>query len=102
MFQELHMNHCESLTDEAVEAVVQFCPQINVFIFNGCPRITGKFKHNSCGDVTHNKTLSFRTDLLREITVILILKFFGQKTVTKVILSLNFALITGISPSNVY
>ena len=40
--QEMHMDGCVSLTDEAVEGVMQFCPQISILIFHGCPNITGK------------------------------------------------------------
>ena len=40
--QELHLNSCLELTDEAVEAVVQFCPNISIFLFPGCPKLTGK------------------------------------------------------------
>ena len=36
------MDGCVSLTDEAVEGVMQFCPQISILIFHGCPKITGK------------------------------------------------------------
>ncbi|XP_067674532.1 protein AMN1 homolog [Haliotis asinina] len=38
--KEIHMDHCKHLTDEAVEAVTQFCPQINILLFHGCPLIT--------------------------------------------------------------
>ncbi|XP_052811039.1 protein AMN1 homolog [Mya arenaria] len=37
---EIHINGCQGVTDEAVEAVMQFCPQINILIFHGCPNIT--------------------------------------------------------------
>ncbi|XP_046363351.1 protein AMN1 homolog isoform X2 [Haliotis rufescens] len=37
---EIHMDHCKHLTDESVEAITQFCPQINILIFHGCPLIT--------------------------------------------------------------
>ena len=39
------MNQCTQLTDEAVEAVVQFCPCMDIFIFSGCPKMTGKSNH---------------------------------------------------------
>ena len=39
--QEVHINGCRELTDESVEAILQFCPQINIFLFHGCPKITG-------------------------------------------------------------
>ncbi|KAK7494768.1 hypothetical protein BaRGS_00013895 [Batillaria attramentaria] len=38
--KEIHMNNCASLTDEAVEAVVQYCPQISILLFHGCPKTT--------------------------------------------------------------
>ncbi|KAL5010156.1 hypothetical protein ScPMuIL_012461 [Solemya velum] len=38
--QEINMDSCISLTDEAVEAVVQYCPNISILIFHGCPNIT--------------------------------------------------------------
>lgn len=37
---EVHINGCRGVTDEAVEAVLQFCPQINILLFHGCPNIT--------------------------------------------------------------
>ena len=36
------MSGCLALTDEAVESVVQMCPQIKILIFHGCPLITGQ------------------------------------------------------------
>ncbi|XP_038058927.1 protein AMN1 homolog [Patiria miniata] len=39
---EVHMDHCIHLTDEAVEAVVQFCPRIAILLFHGCPCITDR------------------------------------------------------------
>ncbi|XP_077026580.1 protein AMN1 homolog isoform X3 [Tamandua tetradactyla] len=38
--EEIHMGHCVNLTDEAVEAVLTYCPQIHILLFHGCPRIT--------------------------------------------------------------
>ncbi|KAL8569347.1 hypothetical protein ACOMHN_014031 [Nucella lapillus] len=38
--KEVDMSHCQRLTDEAVEGVVQMCPQIKILIFHGCPLIT--------------------------------------------------------------
>lgn len=38
--KEVHINGCRELTDESVEAILQFCPQINIFLFHGCPKIT--------------------------------------------------------------
>ncbi|PVD27923.1 hypothetical protein C0Q70_10498 [Pomacea canaliculata] len=38
--KEIHMNGCANLTDESVEAVIQFCPQISILLFHGCPHIT--------------------------------------------------------------
>ncbi|KAL3881832.1 hypothetical protein ACJMK2_028224 [Sinanodonta woodiana] len=37
---EIHMDGCKELTDEAVEAVLQFCPKISILLFHGCPKIT--------------------------------------------------------------
>lgn len=37
------MNGCANLTDESVEAVIQFCPQISILLFHGCPHITGMY-----------------------------------------------------------
>lgn len=42
--KEIHMNCCTLLTDEAVEAVIQYCPQISILLFHGCPKITGQEK----------------------------------------------------------
>ena len=36
------MDGCFEMTDEAVEAAVQFCPNISILLFHGCPKITGK------------------------------------------------------------
>ncbi|XP_060070166.1 protein AMN1 homolog [Ylistrum balloti] len=38
--KEVHMDGCVNLTDEAVEGVLQFCPQICILLFHGCPKIT--------------------------------------------------------------
>ncbi|XP_076445625.1 protein AMN1 homolog [Babylonia areolata] len=38
--KEVDMSGCQRLTDEAVEGVVQMCPQTRILIFHGCPRIT--------------------------------------------------------------
>ncbi|XP_033101858.1 protein AMN1 homolog isoform X2 [Anneissia japonica] len=38
--KEVHMDHCCHLTDEAVEAIVGFCPRVSFLIFHGCPNIT--------------------------------------------------------------
>ncbi|XP_021355399.1 protein AMN1 homolog [Mizuhopecten yessoensis] len=38
--KEVHMDGCVNLTDEAVEGVLQFCPQISILLFHGCPKIT--------------------------------------------------------------
>jgi len=42
LFQEIHMDGCFEMTDEAVEAAVQFCPNLSILLFHGCPKITGK------------------------------------------------------------
>ncbi|XP_041453056.1 protein AMN1 homolog [Lytechinus variegatus] len=39
---EVHMNNCVHLSDEAVEAVVNFCPKIAILLFHGCPCITDR------------------------------------------------------------
>ena len=36
------MNGCKNVTDESIEAIVQFCPNINILLFHGCPNLTGK------------------------------------------------------------
>jgi len=36
------MDGCRHLTDESVEAVAQFCPNLNILIFHGCSNITGR------------------------------------------------------------
>ncbi|KAK3098673.1 hypothetical protein FSP39_021833 [Pinctada imbricata] len=38
--KEIHINGCVALTDEAVEAVLQFCPLIEILLFHACPKIT--------------------------------------------------------------
>ncbi|XP_042538346.1 protein AMN1 homolog [Dipodomys spectabilis] len=38
--EEIHMGHCVNLTDDAVEAVLTYCPQICILCFHGCPLIT--------------------------------------------------------------
>ena len=35
------MNDCVALSDDAIEAVMQFCPNISILLFDGCPRLTG-------------------------------------------------------------
>ncbi|KAK2179107.1 hypothetical protein NP493_513g01000 [Ridgeia piscesae] len=38
--KEVHMNHCGALSDEAIEAVLQCCPNITILLFDGCPKLT--------------------------------------------------------------
>ncbi|KAM4837700.1 protein AMN1 homolog isoform X2 [Urocitellus parryii] len=38
--EEIHMAGCVNLTDEAVKAVLTYCPQIQILLFHGCPLIT--------------------------------------------------------------
>ncbi|NXY45144.1 AMN1 protein, partial [Ceuthmochares aereus] len=40
--KEIHMEHCVSLTDVAVEAVLTCCPKIHIFLFHGCPLVTDR------------------------------------------------------------
>ncbi|XP_013416758.1 protein AMN1 homolog [Lingula anatina] len=40
--KEIHMDGCVQLTDEAVEAVTNFCPAIDILLFHGCPHITDR------------------------------------------------------------
>ncbi|NXT19420.1 AMN1 protein, partial [Syrrhaptes paradoxus] len=40
--KEIHMERCVNLTDVAVEAVLTCCPKIHIFLFHGCPLITGR------------------------------------------------------------
>ena len=35
------MNHCSALTDESIEAVIQYCPNVTILLFHGCPNMTG-------------------------------------------------------------
>ena len=37
------MNNCKYLSDESVEAVAQYCPNISIFTFSGCPKMTCKY-----------------------------------------------------------
>jgi hypothetical protein len=41
------MAGCREVTDEAVEAIVQMCPNIAILIFHACPKLTGKSNHIS-------------------------------------------------------
>ncbi|XP_006002188.1 protein AMN1 homolog [Latimeria chalumnae] len=38
--KEVHMDHCVNLSDEAIEAVLTYCPQIDILLFHECPLIT--------------------------------------------------------------
>ncbi|MBN3295264.1 AMN1 protein, partial [Amia calva] len=40
--KEIHMDRCQFLTDEAVEALLTRCPQIKILLFHGCPLITDR------------------------------------------------------------
>ncbi|XP_064510724.1 protein AMN1 homolog isoform X4 [Pseudopipra pipra] len=40
--KEIHMERCVNLTDVAVEAVLNCCPKIHIFLFHGCPLITDR------------------------------------------------------------
>ncbi|KAJ8031558.1 Protein AMN1-like [Holothuria leucospilota] len=37
---EIHMSHCVHLTNESIEAITMFCPNVSTLIFHGCPCIT--------------------------------------------------------------
>lgn len=39
------MERCVNLTDVAVEAVLTCCPKIHIFLFHGCPLVTGRSNH---------------------------------------------------------
>ncbi|KAE8613224.1 hypothetical protein XENTR_v10007629 [Xenopus tropicalis] len=39
--KEVLMSRCVFLTDRAVEHIVLSCPHINIFLFHGCPLVTG-------------------------------------------------------------
>ncbi|XP_033635717.1 protein AMN1 homolog [Asterias rubens] len=39
---EVHMDHCIHLTDDSVEAIASFCPQLAILIFHGCPCMTDR------------------------------------------------------------
>ncbi|NXL83436.1 AMN1 protein, partial [Alectura lathami] len=39
---EIHMQRCVNLTDVAVEAVLTYCPKIEIFLFHGCPLVTDR------------------------------------------------------------
>jgi len=39
--KEIHMDRCHQLTDDAIEALTYFCPNIRILIFHACPNITG-------------------------------------------------------------
>lgn len=43
------MERCVNLTDVAVEAVLTCCPKIHIFLFHGCPLITGGSNHAGSG-----------------------------------------------------
>jgi len=43
LMQEVHVDGCQRITDDAVEALTYFCQRINILIFHGCPNITGKW-----------------------------------------------------------
>uniref|UniRef100_A0A8C3JVL9 Protein AMN1 homolog n=1 Tax=Calidris pygmaea TaxID=425635 RepID=A0A8C3JVL9_9CHAR len=43
--KEIHMERCVNLTDVAVEAVLTCCPKIHIFLFHGCPLVTGRSNH---------------------------------------------------------
>ncbi|KAG8512275.1 Protein AMN1 [Galemys pyrenaicus] len=40
--EEIHMGYCVNLTDEAVEAVLTCCPQMQIFLFHECPLMTDR------------------------------------------------------------
>ncbi|KAI0208447.1 antagonist of mitotic exit network 1-like [Lamellibrachia satsuma] len=40
--KEVHMNNCAALSDEAIEAVMQYCTNITILLFDGCPKLTGE------------------------------------------------------------
>lgn len=40
--KEIHMDGCNEITDEAVEAALQFCPNLSILLFHGCRKITEK------------------------------------------------------------
>lgn len=40
--KEIHLDGCVHVTDDSVEAIVQFCPNISILIFHGCPNTTNR------------------------------------------------------------
>ena len=35
------MEGCERITDESIEAIVQFCANVSILLFHACPKVTG-------------------------------------------------------------
>lgn len=40
--KEIHLDGCVHVTDDSVEAIVQFCPNISVLLFHGCPNTSDR------------------------------------------------------------
>ncbi|XP_019912124.1 protein AMN1 homolog isoform X1 [Esox lucius] len=53
--KELQLARCRNLTDKAVKAVLTNCPNIQIFIFTGCPLITGEILAHSVCYVTQSR-----------------------------------------------
>ncbi|CAJ0943165.1 unnamed protein product [Ranitomeya imitator] len=40
--KEIHIDRCTYVTDDAVEAILTCCPNIDILLFHGCPQTTGQ------------------------------------------------------------
>lgn len=61
------MECCVNLTDVAVEAVLTCCPKIHIFLFHGCPLVTGR--SNRAGSKKSNYFLIVSSCLLKKHTI---------------------------------
>ncbi len=44
--EEIHIAHCEIITDESIECILLNCKNIKYLLFHSCPQITGKNRLN--------------------------------------------------------
>lgn len=38
--QEIHIAHCNLITDQSIECILMYCKRVKYFLFHSCPKVT--------------------------------------------------------------
>lgn len=38
--QEIHISHCDEITDESIECILMNCRRVKYLLFHSCPKVT--------------------------------------------------------------